>query len=461
MRKTSRLSRALALLVSAAMALAVGPENVLRLDPVPDQAFAKRGGGAGGFRGGGGGSRPSGARAHGKVRTPSTRPSRPSGSVQRPSRPPSSSVQRPSRPPSGSVERPSRPPSTSLPSRPPPATSRPARPPEASLPGSGTRPLPERPGNIDRPNTRPPGSRPPPGQRPPGARPPGTRPPAGNRPPGTRPPGTRPPGAGRPPGWNPPNHRPPSWRPPYYPPPYYRPPHYRYGSYYYSPNWGWYFTAGLLGATLVYSTSLPSDKDCQKVQDGGETLYICDGVLYRATYYEGDLVYEIVSDEPGEDPQPVDEGAVEVLGLSLTQPMTRGPAVREVQEVLTESGYDTGGVDGVFGSGTETALLWLQYDYGLEQTGTVDRPTAELLGFLPPSEPPEEAPEDAAGTGESDAGDAAGATEAPASEDEQDAAATEAGEAVPEATETDEAAGDTGSQAAPGETEAEETGSDQ
>ena len=69
--------------------------------------------------------------------------------------------------------------------------------------------------------------------------------------------------------------------------------------------------------------------------------------------------------------------------------MTSGTAVRELQQVLLDSGYDPGGTDGVFGSGTKTALLWLQYDYELEQTGMVDRPTAELLGFLPPSEPPE------------------------------------------------------------------------
>ena len=146
-----------------------------------------------------------------------------------------------------------------------------------------------------------------------------------------------------------------------------------------------------MGATLVYVATLPEDKNCEKVDGGDETLYVCDGVLYRATYHDGDLVYEIVSDDPNETPAtPEPADAVDVVGLSLTQPMTQGPAVRDLQEVLTESGYDTGGVDGVFGSGTKTALLWLQYDYGLEQTGMVDEPTARLLGYLPPLEPPED-----------------------------------------------------------------------
>jgi peptidoglycan hydrolase-like protein with peptidoglycan-binding domain len=137
---------------------------------------------------------------------------------------------------------------------------------------------------------------------------------------------------------------------------------------------------------------LPDDKNCEKVESSGEDLYVCDGVLYRPTYKDGDLVYEIVSDDPGETPPATETPeAVDVVGLSLTQPMTSGPAVRELQQVLLDSGYDPGGTDGVFGSGTKTALLWLQYDYELEQTGMVDQPTAELLGFLPPSEPPEEA----------------------------------------------------------------------
>jgi peptidoglycan hydrolase-like protein with peptidoglycan-binding domain len=99
-------------------------------------------------------------------------------------------------------------------------------------------------------------------------------------------------------------------------------------------------------------------------------------VLYRSTYYEDEKVYEIVSDPPAEEGQPQS-----VVGMGLTDPFTRGETVRELQNRLVGAGYDVGGVDGVFGSGTETAVMWLQYDNGIESSGIVDPPTAVLLGY--------------------------------------------------------------------------------
>ena len=121
---------------------------------------------------------------------------------------------------------------------------------------------------------------------------------------------------------------------------------------------------------------MPDDKECEKIQDGGETLYLCDGVLYRATYYKDEQVYEIASDAPGETTSPAS-----VIGLSLTDPMTSGDVVRDLQNRLVGAGYDVGGVDGVYGSGTMAAVEWYQYDNGLEVTGIVDEATANLLGF--------------------------------------------------------------------------------
>ncbi|PSL17697.1 peptidoglycan-binding domain-containing protein [Shimia abyssi] len=139
-------------------------------------------------------------------------------------------------------------------------------------------------------------------------------------------------------------------------------------------------------------TSLPDDKDCEKVEDDGETLYLCDGVLYRATYQDDEQVYEIVSD-------PVEEDSAEpqsVIGLALTTPMTQGQIVRDLQNRLVALGYDVGTVDGVFGTATETAILWLQYDNQMDQTGFVDRDTAEHLGFdVPPAPSTEDGTEKA------------------------------------------------------------------
>ncbi|MEO0822012.1 MAG: hypothetical protein AAF074_16490 [Pseudomonadota bacterium] len=78
-----------------------------------------------------------------------------------------------------------------------------------------------------------------------------------------------------------------------------RPPHWSWGPYYWYPAWGWYFTATVAGAALVYVATLPDDKACEEVDLDGETLYLCDGVLYRATYYEDELVYEIVTEPEG------------------------------------------------------------------------------------------------------------------------------------------------------------------
>jgi peptidoglycan hydrolase-like protein with peptidoglycan-binding domain len=126
---------------------------------------------------------------------------------------------------------------------------------------------------------------------------------------------------------------------------------------------------------------------------------MCDGVLYRSTYYQDEKVYEIVSDVPDES-APAEPTSV--VGLSLTDPYTRGEIVRDLQNRLVGAGYDVGSVDGVFGNDTDSALQWFQYDNGLESTGVVDTTTAEKLGFLPSSPPatPAAEPETAA---ESDA----------------------------------------------------------
>jgi len=106
--------------------------------------------------------------------------------------------------------------------------------------------------------------------------------------------------------------------------------------------------------------------------------------LYRSTYYEDEKVYEIVSDPPAEEGQPQS-----VVGMGLTDPFTRGETVRELQNRLVGAGYDVGSVDGVFGSGTEAAVMWLQYDNELESTGLVDPATANLLGYdVPGAAPP-------------------------------------------------------------------------
>jgi hypothetical protein len=190
-----------------------------------------------------------------------------------------------------------------------------------------------------------------------------------------RPPIARPPGW-RPPHYRPPYWRPPSWRPPYFRPPYIRPPHPIWGGYYWYPRWGWYFTAAVAGGTLAYVLNLPDTDPCDQVIVDGETLYICDDTLYRPTVYRDERVYEIVSSQEDTGTG----GGISGL-LQLTSPRMRGEAVREVQEALVEAGYDVGGVDAVFGPGTDAALRQFQSDNGLEADGVVGDQTASALGL--------------------------------------------------------------------------------
>ncbi len=363
------MSAALRLLAIALLfSLGPAPQKIIGFQFSVDRAEARpfgRGGGAKIHRK----SRPQGAKT--RARPAAQRPNRmarkdwagvrPNRPAARPATRPAA---RPNRPAARPVTRPA-------PGR--PAAVRPNRPELA------------RPNRPNRPVTRP-GAQRPPHARPPGHRPPNTRPP-GYRPPGYRP---RPPLAGRPPGWRPPGYRPPhwrppAWRPPVYRPPYYRPPHWRWGSYYYYPRWGWYFTAAVAGATLVYVATLPEDDDCTPVNTADETMYVCNGVLYRATVYESETVYEIVSEaEENVTPPPPADTAQPVPGGDwprLASPYMRGTQVRDIQAALSALGYDTGGIDGVFGRGTDAAVRDFQAAEGLPITGAVDPETLAALGL--------------------------------------------------------------------------------
>ncbi|MEM7668386.1 MAG: hypothetical protein AAF317_04440 [Pseudomonadota bacterium] len=85
-----------------------------------------------------------------------------------------------------------------------------------------------------------------------------------------------------------------------------------WGPYYWYPAWGWYFTTVTAGATLAFVASLPDDNTCEEVLFEGETLYLCDGTLYRPVYEKNELVYEVVSEPEASGQQaPVDDGQSE------------------------------------------------------------------------------------------------------------------------------------------------------
>jgi peptidoglycan hydrolase-like protein with peptidoglycan-binding domain len=63
------------------------------------------------------------------------------------------------------------------------------------------------------------------------------------------------------------------------------------------------------------------------------------------------------------------------------RPGVKAGHVIEVQKCLIELGYISGPPDGVYGPGTEKAIMRLQKDRGLPVTGIVDGPTYDALGL--------------------------------------------------------------------------------
>ena len=59
-----------------------------------------------------------------------------------------------------------------------------------------------------------------------------------------------------------------------------------------------------------------------------------------------------------------------------------GNPVRRAQKRLTLGGYDTGGVDGIFGASTESAVKRFQKDFGLAQDGIVGPKTWDKIDSL-------------------------------------------------------------------------------
>ncbi len=59
----------------------------------------------------------------------------------------------------------------------------------------------------------------------------------------------------------------------------------------------------------------------------------------------------------------------------------RGEEVRKLQETLTDLGYDTGGVDGIYGEKTKRAVIQYQKDNGLKADGIAGTETLTHLGI--------------------------------------------------------------------------------
>jgi len=86
------------------------------------------------------------------------------------------------------------------------------------------------------------------------------------------------------------------------------------------------------------------------------------------------MVLTVSSEQPAPEP-PLESEWCPQLTLG-----SRGSAVREVQQLLRDRGFNVGSVDGVFGARTRVAVVNFQRSRNLNATGVVDSATWQALG---------------------------------------------------------------------------------
>ena len=83
-----------------------------------------------------------------------------------------------------------------------------------------------------------------------------------------------------------------------------------------------------------------------------------------------------------ENTETVDRPAdVVVVEAAVLRQGSRGSEVKEVQRRLKQWGYYNGSVDGIFGTGTRSAVIYFQKKNGLTADGVVGKATYKALGM--------------------------------------------------------------------------------
>jgi peptidoglycan hydrolase-like protein with peptidoglycan-binding domain len=68
---------------------------------------------------------------------------------------------------------------------------------------------------------------------------------------------------------------------------------------------------------------------------------------------------------------------------ATTAPAVSNDMVRQVQSRLQHDGYyKTGNVDGIWGSGTESAVMAFQRDHNISASGRLDAPTLQAMNIV-------------------------------------------------------------------------------
>lgn len=116
------------------------------------------------------------------------------------------------------------------------------------------------------------------------------------------------------------------------------------------------------------------------------TLRRCnETIAYRVFYSEigkGGVTVSVASHNSLANPAPsvVAVAKANPMLLTLQQPHLRGPEVTAVQRALITAGYGIK-ADGVYGPGTQRAVVSFQRAQGLDATGSVDEKTRQALGL--------------------------------------------------------------------------------
>ena len=116
------------------------------------------------------------------------------------------------------------------------------------------------------------------------------------------------------------------------------------------------------------------------------TLRRCsETIAYRVFYSEigkGGVTVSVASHSALANPVPsvVAIAKADPSLVTLQQPPARGPEVTAIQKALIAAGYSIK-ADGVYGPGTQRAIVAFQRTRGLDATGSVDQRTREALGL--------------------------------------------------------------------------------
>jgi hypothetical protein len=142
--------------------------------------------------------------------------------------------------------------------------------------------------------------------------------------------------------------------------------------------------AGIVGAAVLRAPTdlvgghiVISDGQGGTIEAKGKAWGVVQDTLSNRRWDYGIKIPGIAYD----DPAPVVINAPASVIYRYIIPLMDSPKVGEIQQALTNAGYDTKGVDDIFGVNTRDAVIGFQQDQGLVVDGEVGDDTAGALGI--------------------------------------------------------------------------------